>query len=177
MQENAIYIIMPYIVDNITETIAGGLRERCLTLGTVESASGGLISHLITNIPGSSDFFKGSVVSYSNAVKSGLVGVRIESLQKHGAVSAVVAEEMASEGRRLLDVDICLSDTGIAGPGGQTAEKPVGLFYLGFSCKDGTYSRMFLFEGSRIANKESAAKAALNWLSDFLTGNWQPGLS
>ena len=96
------------------------LREEGLTLGMVESATGGLISHLITNVSGSSDYYKGSVTAYSNDVKSEVVGVKKDTINEYGAVSCQVAEEMAQGGRKLLDVDICLADTGIAGPGGDT---------------------------------------------------------
>ena len=146
------------------------LRQKGLTLGTVESATGGLISHLITNVPGSSDYFKGSVTSYSNEVKTRIIGVRAGTLEKYGAVSPQVAEEMASGGRKLLGVDICIADTGIAGPGGATPGKAVGLFYLGLAHEDGVLSRKHEFHGSREENKKSAATAALRWLEEYLTG-------
>lgn len=146
------------------------LRQRGLTLGLVESATGGLISHLITNVPGSSDYYKGSITAYSNQAKISLVGVREETLKKHGAVSFQVAEEMAQGGRRALDVDICLADTGIAGPSGATKEKPVGLFYIGLSHQSGTYSRKHNFTGNRRQNKKAAAEAALSWLKEYLMG-------
>jgi nicotinamide-nucleotide amidase len=164
------------IMNSLVNGIAEKLRQKNLTLGTVESATGGLIANLVTNIPGSSDFFKGSVVSYSNETKIRVVGVKKASIDMYGAVSPIVAEEMASGGRRLLDVDICLSDTGIAGPGGQTPDKPVGLFYLGFSYQECSFSRKYLFNGDRIENKQSAAEAALHWLNDYLSGAWQPEL-
>jgi nicotinamide-nucleotide amidase len=157
--------------------IAVQLRDHGLTLGTVESATGGLISHLLTNIPGSSHFFRGSIVAYSNEIKSRIVGVTPEMLERYGAVSAEVAREMATGGRRLLGVDICLADTGIAGPEGGSTPKPVGLFYLGLSCASGTYGRRHLFTGDRTTNKQSAADAALEWLGDFLAGRWSAGLS
>jgi nicotinamide-nucleotide amidase len=144
------------------------LRRRGLTLGTVESATGGLIAHRLTSVPGSSDYFKGSVVSYSNQVKVGLIGVKAATLQKHGAVSPQVAEEMAAGGRKVLGVDICLADTGIAGPGGATPGKPVGLFYLGLACEGGVSSRKHVFHGDRARNKRSAAAAALRWLREYL---------
>lgn len=147
------------------------LRSRHLSLGAVESASGGLISHLITNVPGSSDYFKGSIVSYSNEVKIGLVGVREETLEKHGAVSPAVAEEMALGGLRVLGVDICVADTGIAGPGGATVEKPVGLFYIGLATENFLGSRRFLFSGDRLQNKEEAARSAVEWLKEYLLGH------
>jgi len=144
------------------------LRRRGLTLGVVESATGGLISHLITDVPGSSDYYKGSVTAYSNEVKMKLVGVSEDTLRQHGAVSAPVAEEMAEGGRKLLAVDICLADTGIAGPGGGSPEKPVGLFYLGLADKNGSASRQHTFHGNRERNKQAAAETALGWLREYL---------
>jgi PncC family amidohydrolase len=160
----------------LEEDIAARLVEMGLTLGTVESASGGLISHLMTNIPGSSRFFKGSIVAYSNEVKTRVVGVKPETIEHAGAVSAQVASEMAAGGRRVLEVDICLSDTGVAGPGGGTPSKPVGLFYIGLSCESGTHSRGCRFGSERLVNKQSAAEEALGWLNDFLSGSWTPEL-
>ena len=146
------------------------LRNKGLTLGVVESATGGLISHMITNIPGSSDYYKGSVAAYSNEVKIKVVGVREETINRYGAVSPQVAEEMAVGGRKVLAVDICLADTGIAGPGGATPGKPIGLFYLGLSHQTGTYSQKHIFQGDRGQNKRSAAEAALGWLKEYLIG-------
>ncbi len=144
------------------------LRQRGLTLGLVESATGGLLSHLVTNVPGSSDYYKGSVTAYSNQLKTSLVEVKEDTISKYGAVSPQVAEEMAQGGRRILSADICLADTGIAGPGGATPGKPVGLFYIGLSCKDGTCSRKHCFQGTRERNKRLAAEAALSWLKEYL---------
>ncbi len=145
------------------------LRRKGLTLGVVESATGGLISHMITNVPGSSDYYKGSVTAYSNEIKVRVVGVKAESIEKYGAVSSQVAEEMAQGGRKVLAVDICLADTGIAGPGGATPGKPVGLFYIGLAHRDGVYSRKHIFPGNREQNKCSAAEAALGWLKEYLS--------
>ena len=153
---------------SLEQEVAKLLREKGLTLGVVESATGGLLSHLITNIPGSSDYYQGSITAYSNEVKIKVVGVREETIKKHGAVSHEVAQEMARGGRRVLDTDICLADTGIAGPGGATPEKPVGLFYLGLSCESGTESRKHTFSGDREQNKLDAARAALAWLKEYL---------
>ena len=144
------------------------LRRKGLTLGVVESATGGLISQLITAVPGSSDYYQGSVTSYSNRVKTGVVGVKKETLAKYGAVSPQVAEEMAAGGRKLLEVDVCLADTGIAGPGGATAEKEVGLFYLGLAHAGGAFSRKHIFDGDRQQNRQAAATAALEWLREYL---------
>ena len=146
------------------------LHRKGLTLGVVESATGGLISHLITNVPGSSGYYKGSITAYSNEIKAGIVGVREDTIKQYGAVSHQVAEEMAQGGRKVLEVDICLADTGIAGPEGATDGKPVGLFYLGLSHQGGTYSQKHIFNGSREQNKRSAAVAALSWLKEYLAG-------
>src|SRR5271157_4068345 len=128
-------------MNNPAAEIIDIMREKKLTLGTVESATGGLIAYLITNVPGSSDVFQGTVVSYSNEIKMKIVGVKKTTLDKYGAVSSQVAAEMAAGGRKALGVDVCVADTGIAGPAGATPGKPVGLFYLGLSTKDGTFTQ------------------------------------
>jgi nicotinamide-nucleotide amidase len=155
-------------MNNPAAEIIDTMREKKLTLGTVESATGGLIAHLITNVPGSSDVFQGSIVSYSNTIKMNVVGVKKTTLEKYGAVSSQVAAEMAEGGRKALGTDICVVDTGIAGPGGATPGKPVGLFYLGLSTKDGTVTQKHLFTGSREENKQQAAQTALMWVLDYL---------
>jgi nicotinamide-nucleotide amidase len=157
-------------VADIAKEIGELLRRKGLTLGVVESATGGLLSHLITGVPGSSDYYKGSVNSYSNEIKIKLVGVKLTTLEKHGAVSPQVAEEMAQGGRKVLGVDICVSDTGIAGPAGATEGKPVGLFYLGLAHKGGVSTQRHLFHGNREQNKQGAAMAALQWLKEYLMG-------
>lgn len=148
--------------------VAKLLAQKGLTLGAVESATGGLIAHRLTNVAGISGHFKGSIVSYANEVKIKVVGVKEETVQKYGAVSSQVAEQMAEGGRKLLDVDICVVDTGIAGPGGATPAKPLGLFYIALSCKDGTFSHKHNFGGDRLQNKEAAAEAALSWVKEYL---------
>jgi PncC family amidohydrolase len=153
---------------NVEEEVGKLLRQKGLTLGTVESGTGGLISHLITNVAGSSDYYQGSVISYSNEVKMKVVGVKKNTLDKYGAVSHQVAEEMAAGGRKLLKVDICVADTGIAGPGGATPGKPAGLFYLGLAHNSGAFSRKHEFNGTREENKNSVAKAALKWVQEYL---------
>src|SRR4030042_313473 len=141
---------------------------RLLTIGTVESATGGRIADRITNVPGSSDYFKGSLVAYSNEAKIALVGVKKATLEKHGAVSERSALEMARGGRKLLDVDICVSDTGIAGPAGGTPSNPVGLFYLGLAAEDTSFSQTHVFSGNREGNKLGAAEAVLDMLKRYL---------
>lgn len=156
---------------NIAVEIGDLLRQKRLTLGTVESATGGLIAHMITEVPGSSDYFKGSIISYSNEIKNRIVGVKTATLEKYGAVSPQVAEEMALGGRKLLDVDVCLADTGIAGPGGATQDKPVGLFYLGMVGREGVFHRKHEFHGNRDQNKQKAALEALTWLKEYLVSH------
>jgi len=141
---------------------------KLLTIGTVESATGGRMADRITNMPGSSDYFKGSVVAYSNEAKVALLGVKKATLEKYGAVSEQTALEMARGGRKLLDVDVCVSDTGIAGPSGATPEKPVGLFYLALAARNETLSQKHVFQGNREGNKRDAAEAALNMLKQYL---------
>ena len=154
---------------SLAQEIGNRLRQKGLSPGVVESASGVLISHLITNVPGSSDYYKGSITAYRNEIKVGVVGVKAGTVNKYGAVSPQVAEEMAAGGRKILASDICLADTGIAGPTGGSAEKPIGLFYIGLSHQGGTSSKKHVFPGSREENKQAAARAALGWLKEYLT--------
>ena len=165
---------MDKIMAELEKEIARLIREyhdktrKSLTIGSIESATGGRIADRITNVPGSSDYFKGSVVAYSNEVKTTLLGVERATVENYGAVSEQTALEMARGGRKLLDVDICLSDTGIAGPSGGTPEKPVGLFYLGLAGGDESFSQKHIFPGNREENKRDAAEAALNMLKQYL---------
>ena len=112
-------------------------RAKGVTIGVVESCTGGLLGAAITAMPGSSAVFMGGFLTYSNALKERLVGVAADSLHRHGAVSEVVAGEMAAGGRERLGVDICISVTGIAGPGGGTEDKPVGTVCFGIATEDG----------------------------------------
>lgn len=148
--------------------IIDDLYDKGLTLGTVESATGGLISSMITGVPGSSSVYQGSVISYSNRIKSGIIDVKESSLEKYGAVSATVARQMASNGRKILGVDICISDSGIAGPGGSTSEKPEGLFYFGISTPEYTKSYKKVFQGDRNQKRHDAAVYALEILRKYL---------
>ena len=152
----------------LEEDIGKLLVAQGMTVGVVESATGGLISHLLTNVPGSSAYYKGSITSYSNDIKINVVGVKAETIDRYGAVSPQTAREMAKGGRKLLGVDICVADTGIAGPDGATRGKPVGLFYLGISTAKGAYSRKRIFSGDREHNKGQAARAALLALKAYL---------
>jgi len=156
------------VMQNPAPEIVDMLCKRGLTLGVVESATGGLISHLITSVPGCSAVYQGSITSYSNQVKINVVGVKAATIDKYGAVSAQVARQMAAGGRKVLGVDVCVADTGIAGPTGARPGKPVGLFYLGLSHPGGTFTRKQIFHGTRDENRMSAALAALGWVREWL---------
>ncbi len=153
---------------SLEEEIGRLLKKHRLTLTIAESATGGLLTHLITNVSGSSEYCEGGMVTYSNRMKEEELGVKEETLKKHGAVSSQVAEEMASGIRRKRGVDVALSTTGIAGPTGATPGKPVGLFYIGLSSKRGTLSRKCQFQGTRLQNKQSAVEQALSMLKHHL---------
>ena len=144
-------------------------RERGLTLGTAESCSGGLVAARLTSVPGSSDVFPGAVVAYSNEVKARELGVPQALLDEHGAVSAEVAKAMAEGARSRLGVDVAVSVTGVAGPGGGTEEKPVGLVFLHASGPDGELASRFDLPGSREAIRGRSAVAALHLVRRLLT--------
>jgi nicotinamide-nucleotide amidase len=140
------------------------LTERGVTLGVAESCTGGLISHRITNIPGSSAYFLCGVVSYSNESKRDVLGVDAELIARHGAVSAEVAASMAEGVRRIAGADIGISTTGVAGPGGGSASKPVGLMYTGYATKSGVSTKRLHFVEDRIINKNRMSQAVLDIL-------------
>ena len=144
------------------------LRKHGLTLSVAESCTGGKIGDMITEVPGSSDYFLGGVVSYSNQAKMDLLGVKRRSLESVGAVSEEVAIQMASGAVRAFGSDVALSTTGIAGPTGATPEKPVGLVYIAVSSKKATVCDKEIFKGERSAVKEQAAIKALEMLKSFL---------
>lgn len=144
------------------------LLRRGWKLAVAESCTGGLIGHRITNIPGSSDYYLGSVTAYAYEAKVRLLGVSWAVLEKYGAVSEEVALDMANGIRRALVADIGLSVTGIAGPGGATPDKPVGLTWIGLSAPGYEGAWKYIWGGNRIQNKESSAEQALQLLVDFL---------
>lgn len=152
----------------LAQQIGDQLRRRQMTLAVAESCTGGLLGDLITDIPGSSDYFLGGVLSYSNQVKHQLLGVQAATLETHGAVSAQCAAEMAQGVRRLVQSDVALSVTGIAGPGGGSDGKPKGLTYLHLSAPGCEQGQRFIWPGDRRANKVDSALAALRLLLDYL---------
>ena len=146
------------------------LRAHGLRLAVAESCTGGLIGHRITNIPGSSTYYMGSVTAYAYEAKVRLLGVTWETLEKNGAVSAETVSEMALGVRRALAADMGIAVSGIAGPSGGTPEKPVGLVWMAVSASSGIWSRQFNFKGERSTVKEQAAEAALQLGIDYLDG-------
>ncbi len=159
-------------MDRTLEERAGAaLNEKGWTLALAESCTGGLIAHRITDVPGSSDYFLGGVTAYSDPVKERLLGVKRETLIAVGAASEETAREMAQGARHTIGGDVGISVTCIAGPGGGTDEKPVGLTYIGARTPDGEWVERHVFQGDRKAIKESAANAALELLLNALGGN------
>ncbi|HVO72181.1 MAG TPA: CinA family protein [Aggregatilineaceae bacterium] len=146
------------------------LRALGLTVATAESSTGGLIAKRLTDIPGSSDYVIGGVVAYANEIKQRLLNVEERTLVEYGAVGQPVAQQMADGARTLFRTDVALSVTGIAGPTGATATKPLGLHFIGLSTASGTWVRRYVWEGDRAHNREAAADAALRLLLDFLDG-------
>lgn len=174
-------ILGPYVFSTNgedLEAVTGHmLEQRGLTLSVAESCTGGLIGHRLTNVPGSSDYFEGGVVSYSNELKKKLLGVREETLKTYGAVSAETAKEMARGVCRHTRSDLGLAVTGIAGPEGGTAEKPVGTVYIGLSRGDETVSTGYRFSGNRGQVKRHSATMALDWIRRYLSGySFLPGI-
>jgi PncC family amidohydrolase len=148
----------------LVERIQEICLERDIWVATAESCTGGLIAHLITDVPGSSGYFRGGVVSYADDAKLVLLDVEEELLAAHGAVSAQVARAMAVGIRSRLGVDVAVSVTGVAGPGGGSAAKPVGLAYVAVADSAGVDVRRFVWSGDRAANKQASARAALELL-------------
>ena len=145
------------------------LKEKNFTIACAESCTGGLLTNKLTNIPGSSAYVKGAVLAYSNEIKISILHVNEDTLKNFGAVSEETAREMAVNVRQILNTNIGVSITGIAGPGGGTDEKPVGTVYIGVSGINGDKIQKFKFSGSRTEIKEKAADAALIFLQIYLT--------
>lgn len=160
------------MTDESLTALAERLQAACLagghTLATAESCTGGLVAHAITEIPGSSRYFRGGFVTYADDVKRDQLGVPAELLAAHGAVSAQVARAMAEGARRLLGTDLALAVTGIAGPDGGTAEKPVGLTYIAVVDGVGIEVRRHLWTGDRASNKRDSAAAVIGLALDLL---------
>ena len=165
-------LIGPYIYgdgDVTLEEIVGKLlQEKGWTVALAESLTGGYVGHRVTRVPGSSAYFKSSIVSYSNEAKIHFLGVKQSTLERHGAVSRETALEMAEGVRRQADADIALSITGIAGPSGGSVEKPVGTVWVGIARRGYSDARLFRFQGDRERVILGASQAALNFLRTAL---------
>ncbi|CUV10483.1 C-terminal domain of CinA type S [hydrothermal vent metagenome] len=155
------YIYATGIV-NLEETVGDMLVKCGYTISTAESCTGGLLGHRFTNVPGSSTYYLGGVVSYSDDIKMKTLGVQENTLQEFGAVSKQTATEMAQGVRDLFGSDLAIAVTGIAGPGGGTAEKPVGLVYITLVHNDTVWAKEFKFFTDRKLNKQLSSQVALN---------------
>lgn len=156
--------VFGYENETLPEIIGNLLRENNLKIGTVESCTSGLLANQIVSVSGASDYFEGSLLTYSYKLKEEILGISNATLLENGAVSEIVAIQMAEQGLKKLDVDICLSTTGIAGPLGGTADKPVGLVWIGLATKNGVKARKFQFGDNRERNLQMTVLSALNWL-------------
>ena len=157
---------MPGALVALAERLQGLCLGRGLTVATAESCTGGLVAATITEVPGSSGYFAGGVVSYADAAKAELLGVPEAALAAHGAVSAQVAMAMANGARARFGTTFAVSITGVAGPDGGSAEKPVGLTYVGFAGPSGVEVRRLQLAGDRGGIRDAAVRGALEWLID-----------
>lgn len=159
-------------VPNIETAVVNMLKEKHLKLATAESCTGGYIGKRITDIPGSSDVFECGIISYSNEIKANVLGVSRDDLQKYGAVSEQVAKQMAIGALKVSGADIAVSVTGIAGPGSDGTDKPVGLSYIGIAAKDFVYAKKLVTgkknDGCREYNRYVSASNALNLVRLYL---------
>ncbi len=159
------------VTNSLENQIGRLLQERGLKLVLAESCTGGLLGSRITDVPGSSEYFLGSVVAYAYEAKVALLNVSWDTLNMKGAVSRETVLEMARGIRNAMKADIAISVSGIAGPGGGTPEKPVGTTWIGLVTGKRELAQIFHFSGDREGNKNSAVEAALKILLDFLQGD------
>jgi nicotinamide-nucleotide amidase len=156
---------------NLEELIGDMLVERGLTIAVAESCTGGLIGNLLTDVPGSSRYFMGGIIVYSNRSKVDLLGVSPETIETYGAVSTQTAEEMAHGVKKRFNSHMGLSVTGIAGPDGGTKEKPVGTVFIGMIAEKDLFSGGYRFNGDRGRVKQQSALTALEWVKRYLNGD------
>jgi nicotinamide-nucleotide amidase len=152
----------------LEQVVMGLIAPSGWKLALAESCTGGLVSHRITNVPGSSSFFSGGIVTYSNQAKMSLLGVQAETLEAYGAVSEQTVREMARGARRALSAEIGAAVSGIAGPGGATPGKPVGLVWIGLSAPDFEGAWRYVWQGDRASVKEQSAQAVLHHIVQYL---------
>jgi len=157
--------------ETLEVTLGKLLIERSLTLATAESCTGGLVADRITNVSGSSEYFRGGIVAYAYEAKVVILDVSWDTLRACGAVSKETVIEMARGARMVLSADIAVSISGIAGPGGGMPDKPVGTTWIGLSTTEGDWARKHIWQGDRLQNKRYSAEAALQFLVDYLEGN------
>jgi nicotinamide-nucleotide amidase len=162
LRERIGQFIYGYGEDPLEVVIGNTLKEKKLTLAVAESCTGGYLSHLITTVPGSSDYFLGSLIPYSYEIKMQQLGVKPETLEKHGAVSEATIIEMADLVRTKFNTDIGVATSGVAGPGGGTSEKPVGTVWIAYSDKHQTITRKLQLSKDRLINIKVASVAVLN---------------
>jgi len=153
---------------NLSQVVGEILKNQNATVGTVESCTGGEISNEFVRVSGSSSYYNGSLISYSNELKINLVGVDATLIEKHGAVSEEVVTQMAQNGRKLLNVDYCISTSGVAGPTGGSEEKPVGTVWICVASSDGISVKKFNFGDDRARNIKITALTGLNMLRCML---------
>jgi nicotinamide-nucleotide amidase len=158
--------------DEGLEVVVGQLlKAKGKTMATAESCTGGYIAHLITSVAGSSGYYKGSIVSYSNDVKENILGVQHETLQSVGAVSEETVKQMVKGAIEKLNVDFAVATSGIMGPDGGTAEKPVGTVWIAAGSKDNIIAKQFNFRFDRERNIRQTAHTALDFLRKFILAN------
>lgn len=160
--------ILGYNPETPEEVLFNILKEKKFTLSTAESCTGGLIAKRITDMPGASEIYKGSVIAYSNEVKVEILNVSVNTLKTFGAVSENTAAEMASGVSRLLNTDISVATTGIAGPGGGSEKKPVGTVCFAFLIKNNIHTATCFFQGGRNRIRILSSLFAINHLSNYL---------
>ena len=148
------------------------MTEKNLTISCAESCTGGLLTSRLTDVAGSSAYVQGSIVSYSNEIKNSVLNVKAETLKNFGAVSEQTARQMSANVRELFKTDIGVGITGIAGPGGGSAEKPVGTVYISVSNSDKTFVKRFNFGGSRIEIKNQSCDAAIKMVMEVIENNF-----
>ena len=163
--------IYGYNEDTLPVVVANLLLQQKLTLAAAESCTGGLLAKMLTDMPGSSKYFWGGVVSYSNEAKTKILGINDKNIFQYGAVSEPVARDMAVQIRKIASSAIGVSITGIAGPEGGSKTKPVGTVYIGIDSQQGTQVKQLHFVGNREAIRTLSAKSALDWLRRLLLKN------
>lgn len=175
MEEELRKILGPYVFAsgnlNMEDVVGRMLIEKKLTLSVAESCTGGFIGNLLTNVPGSSSYFQGGVMVYTNQAKVDLLGVSPKTIETFGAVSDLTAREMAVGVKTKMGTDIGLAVTGIAGPDGGSREKPVGTVHIGLAGEKGIFSHKYRFWGTRVQIKQNTAMMALDWIRRVLNGD------